>query len=252
MTAIDPAVFENRNLLVTGAASGLGLAVCRAAADAGASVIALDVQDDAEDTLASNPNITYAHCDVSRLEDWQQIARLVRQSGTLDFVHLNAGIQIAPPDAPLADYQFEALSTERYRRMMGVNVDGVVFGLSSLLPLVSDGGAIVVTGSLAGVTPYAVDPLYAMSKHAVTGLVRSLAPALADRGVRLNAICPGGIDTAIIPHEQRSADAVFMTAEHVASEVLYLMTVEETGKTWAKVAESKPVFIIRAPGDRER
>ena len=112
------------------------------------------------------------------------------------------------------------------------------------------GGAIVVTASLAGVTPYDFDPLYAMSKHAVVGLVRSLGPTLARRNIRINAICPGGIDTAIIPEAQRTAGAVFMRPEHIADEVIYLMDVEETGKSWAKVAESKPVFIIRAPGDK--
>jgi NAD(P)-dependent dehydrogenase (short-subunit alcohol dehydrogenase family) len=95
-----------------------------------------------------------------------------------------------------------------------------------------------------------VDPLYAMSKHAVVGLVRSLGPTLALRGIKINALCPGGIDTAIIPEVQRSDIAVFMTPEHVASEVIHLMTVEDTGKTWAKVSENKPAFIVRAPGDR--
>ena len=92
---------------------------------------------------------------------------------------------------------------------------------------------------------------YAMSKHAVVGLVRSLGPTLAERDIKINALCPGGIDTAIIPEAQRTEAAVFMSPEHVASEVLHLMTVEETGKTWAKVAETKPVFIVRAPGDRD-
>ena len=89
-----------------------------------------------------------------------------------------------------------------------------------------------------------------MSKHAVVGLVRSLGPTLALRSIRINALCPGGIDTAIIPEEQRVDNAIFMTPENIADEVAYLMTVEETGKAWAKVAESKPAFIIRAPGDK--
>ena len=113
----------------------------------------------------------------------QQLADYIASAKT-DFgspthIHLNAGIQIAPPNAPLSEYKLEAATLERYRRMMSVNVDGVVFGLQSLVPLLSPGAAIVVTASLAGVTPYAIDPLYAMSKHAVVGLVRSLAPEFA-------------------------------------------------------------------------
>ena len=138
---------------------------------------------------------------------------------------------------------------ERYRRMMSVNVDGVVFGLKALLPTLESGAAIVVTASLAGITPYEVDPLYSMSKHAVVGLVRSLGPTLAERGIKINAICPGGIDTAIIPQAQRTDEAVFMSSEHVAQEVINLMDADQTGKSWAKVIEAKPAFIVRAPGD---
>lgn len=237
-----------KTLVVTGAASGIGKAVTEQACTAGASVLALDIQPEAGAALAQATGATYQHCDVSSRESWQAAADAV--SGGVDYLHLNAGIQIAPPNAPLADYQFDAMVLENYRRMMGVNVDGVVFGLQALLPKMNDGAAIVVTCSLAGITPYAIDPLYSMSKHAVTGLVRSMGPTLAERNIRINAICPGGIDTAIIPEAQRSQDAVFMTPAQLGQDVLDLMHVEETGLTWAKVREDKPPFVIRAPGDK--
>jgi len=251
-------------LVVTGAASGIGKAMVSAAVTRGTRVLALDIQDASVElqthTNASAKQLHFMRCDVSQPEDWDAVAQTIESLGTPTHIHLNAGIQIAPPEAPLSEYQFEAMQLERYRRMMGVNVDGVVFGLQALLPLCKSGSAIVVTSSLAGITPYAVDPLYAMSKHAVSGLVRSLASSLAGRGIKINAICPGGIDTAIIPHQQRPGategpganldPAAFMTPEHVAQEVLHLMNVEETGKTWAKVHTNKPVFVIRAPGDK--
>ena len=236
--------------MVTGAASGIGAAVTRMARGTGARVLALDVNDADGSVLAAETGADFRHCDVSSPHDWQGVVDVLTDLGTPTHVHLNAGIQIAPPSAPLSDYQLEAATLERYRRMMGVNVDGVVLGLKALLPILERGAAIVVTASLAGITPYAVDPLYAMSKHAIVGLVRSLGPTLAERGVRINAICPGGIDTAIIPNEQRTDSAVFMTPEQVAAEVAYLMSVQETGKAWAKVREDKPVFIVRAPGDK--
>lgn len=236
--------------LVTGAASGIGAAVVRAVRATGADVLALDVDDAGGARLADETGARYQHCDVGKPEDWRDVARSLAGLGTPTHVHLNAGIQIAPPAAPLADYRLEAMTLERYRQMMSVNVDGVVFGLHTLLPMLEPGAAIVVTASLAGITPYAIDPLYAMSKHAVVGLVRSLGPTLAERGVKINALCPGGIDTAIIPDAQRTSDAVFMSAAHVAAEVIRLMQVDETGKTWAKVSESKPMFVVRAPGDR--
>ena len=110
------------------------------------------------------------------------------------------------------------------------------------------GGSIVVTGSLAGIVPYDVDPLYSMTKHAITGLVRSLRRELLARDLRINALCPAGIDTAIIPNEQRTQEAVFMTAKHVAEEVINLFLTEESGATWAKVSESKPAWVMFPPG----
>jgi len=261
MTQASPA--SGDLLIVTGAASGIGHAMVRAGMARGSRVLALDVQDAeqalVEQTAGSPGELNFMHCDVSDPQDWARVAEQVKTLGSPRQIHLNAGIQIAPPEAPLAAYEFEAMELARYRLMMGVNVDGVVFGLQALLPLCEAGSAIVVTSSLAGITPYSVDPLYAMSKHAVSGLVRSLGPSLEQRGIKINAICPGGIDTAIIPHAQRKLmpsetnpvdTPHLMTPEHVAEEVMHLMTVEETGKTWAKLRTDKPVYIIRAPGDR--
>jgi len=142
----------------------------------------------------------FQRCDVSSEADWQSFANEVNG---IDYLHLNAGIQAAPPEAPMSEYRFESFDAERYRRLLGVNIDGVVFGLHYLLPRMNKGGSIVVTGSLAGVVPYDVDPLYAMTKHAVTGLVRSLAREMAERELRINALCPAGIDTGIIPEAQK-------------------------------------------------
>jgi len=247
-------------MLVTGAASGLGAATVRAASAKGAKVLALDIQDSAGATLAAETDANYLHCDVSQLDDWHKLRDQLMAAdglGAPDYLYLNAGIQIAPVDAPMDEYQFDAMTLERYRRMMGVNVDGVVFGLHALLPIMRPGSAVVVTCSLAGVTPYSVDPLYSMSKHAVTGLVRSMGPVLAERDIKINAICPGGVDTGIIPMAQRQQLAAnanpaggLMTPAQLARDVLELFDAPETGRTWAKVAETKPPFIIRAPGDK--
>jgi len=240
-------------LVVTGSASGIGLAVSEAAAKAGARVLALDIADRESagvQRLLKTPGINVMQCDVSDPDAWIEVVSALEETPTHLF--LNAGIQIAPPEASLTEYKFDALRHDRYRKMMGVNVDGVVFGLHALLPKLCDGGSIVVTSSLAGITPYSVDPLYSMSKHAVAGLVRSLGPTLQSRNITINALCPGGIDTGIIPFEQRSNSPTgeFMTPEHIAEEVLTLFNADETGKTWAKVAQSKPAFIVRAPGDK--
>ena len=239
---------EAKSWLVTGACSGIGAAVTRMATARGDQVWALDISPERGAELATETGAHYVNCDVSQPQAWQQVVAELPHA--MDYVHLNAGIQIAPPNAPLSDYQFAAMTHERYRKMMGVNVDGVVYGLDALLPTLQPGASIVVTASLAGVVPYAVDPLYAMSKHAVVGLVRSLAPTLSKTDIRINALCPGGVDTGIIPHEQRAVASEFMMPEHLAEEVLVLADKTETGKSWAKVAASKPIFIIKAPGEK--
>ena len=183
--------------IVTGAASGIGASVVRAVRNSGANVLALDVDEAKGSALAQETGALYRALDVGALDQWQQFADYLASErtslGSPRYIHLNAGVQIAPPNEPLSEYQLEAATLERYRRMMSVNVDGVVFGLQTLLPFWAPGAAIVGTASLAGVTPSAIDPLYAMSKHAVVGLVRSLAPELSKRGIRIHALCPGAV-----------------------------------------------------------
>ncbi len=242
---------EGKNIVVTGAASGIGASVVAASVKQGATAIGLDIDETKGKLIVENAGGQFYQCDVSQSDNWESIATTLASSiGSIDHLHLNAGIQIAPPTAALDEYKFASVKIDRYRKMMGVNVDGVVFGLHHLLPLMKPGGSIVVTGSLAGVVPYDIDPLYAMSKHAVTGLVRSLKWELREQGLRINALCPGGIDTGIIPNDQRTDDAVFMHPDHVAMEVLGLFQTEEPGATWAKVAESKPAYVMHPPGKR--
>ncbi len=240
--------------IITGAASGIGAAMTHAVTQGGSKVLALDINPDLGQQSAAETGAIFHQCDISDPEAWAKFADYLDDNkdvlGTPTKIHLNAGVQIAPPNAPMSDYQFQAMTLEGYRRMMGVNVDGVVFGLQTLLPRLQSGAAIVVTASLAGITPYSVDPLYAMSKHAVVGLVRSLGPTLAKRGITIHAFCPGGIDTALIPHQQREKDAIFMRPDHITTEIIGLMDESETGKSWAKVSEHKPRFIVRAPGDK--
>lgn len=240
--------FADKNIVVTGAGSGVGAAVVEVGIEAGAKVWGLDVNK-AADPVVSEAGGEFHLCDVSSESDWQAIAnKAATELSGIDYLHLNAGIQAAPPDAPMSDYRFDGFDSERYRRLLGVNIDGVVFGLHYLLPHMNEGGSIVVTGSLAGVVPYDVDPLYAMTKHAVTGLVRSLAREMSERSLRINALCPAGIDTGIIPEAQKSDDVVFMTPRHVAEEVLTLFQTKENGQTWAKVSESKPIWVVQPPG----
>ena len=164
-----------RSALVTGGRSGIGAAIVAALERDGAEVQVLDIVDG---------------FDVSDPRAWDSV-------GAVDLACLNAGVVSAEPDAA-------RITDDQYRRILGVNLDGVVFGVRRLAQ-VMDGGSIVVTASLAGLVPTEPDPLYALTKHAVVGFVRSAAPLLAERGIRLNMVNPGFVDTPLLGDEGRAA-----------------------------------------------
>jgi NAD(P)-dependent dehydrogenase (short-subunit alcohol dehydrogenase family) len=180
--------------LITGAASGFGRALTETLSGRGVRVVACDVDEEGGAEVAEATGALFVPCDVSSLEqNVAAVAVAVEEYGGLDLAFLNAGIALG---TQLGD----DFDPEAYRRAMAVNIDGVVFGVNAALPALraGGGGAIVATASLAGLTPVPMDPVYAANKHAVVGLVRSLGPVLAAEGVRINAVCPGFAETAII------------------------------------------------------
>jgi NAD(P)-dependent dehydrogenase (short-subunit alcohol dehydrogenase family) len=140
---------------------------------------------------------------------------------------------------------------------MGANLDGVVFGLHAALPAlrVRGGGAIVATSSLAGLTGVPYDPIYAANKHAVVGLVRSLAPGLAEDGIRLNAINPGFAESAIVAPIRAAlveSGLAIIPAETVAGVVVELMAGDASGECVVIQPGREPLpFAFRGvPGPR--
>jgi NAD(P)-dependent dehydrogenase (short-subunit alcohol dehydrogenase family) len=254
--------------LVTGGAGGLGRATCEALAQAGSRVLVVDVDEAGGRAVADAVGGEFFAADVASLEDnHAMVEAALSRLGGLDLVHLNAGVSsFFGVD--------ETFDPERYRRVMGINLDGVVFGTHAALrgferaPGGSDrpdsgggdrpqgaGGAIVATASLAGLTGVPFDPLYAANKHAVVGLARSLGPALAPRGVRFNAVCPGFAESAIIePIRDRLAESEIpiIPAQRVAEAVLTLFSGEMTGECWFVQAGRPPApFQFRGiPGPR--
>ena len=153
--------------IVTGGEGGLGRAI--------RARLALEGYDDVE------PLDLTTGFDVTDPAAWERI-------GPVDLACLNAGVLTGEADV-------RVLSDEQYRRAVAVNVDGVVFGVRRLAR-VMERGSIVVTASLAGLVGMPGDPVYSLTKHAVVGFVRSVAPHLAP--VRINAVCPGIADTPMI------------------------------------------------------
>ncbi|TYB67699.1 SDR family oxidoreductase [Nonomuraea sp. PA05] len=203
--------------LITGAASGIGAAVARRLSTGGVKCVLLDMDGEGVERLAKELDGAWLAADVSTEEASLEAVALAEQRyGRLDLVHLNAGIT---GRVDLADFDLA-----RYRQVVGVNMDGVVFGVRASMPLLlrSGGGAIVVTSSLAGLTAFAGDPVYTMTKHAVVGLVRALAEPLAAQNVRIGAVCPGFTDTPLVAEARDmfvNAGFPLLTAEDVAAAV---------------------------------
>jgi NAD(P)-dependent dehydrogenase (short-subunit alcohol dehydrogenase family) len=208
-----------RVVLVTGGATGIGAAVAARCAARGDHVVVADINESAGRRTAEGCGGLFVATDVSDPASVQvAVGEAERTYGRLDLAVLNAGIGLL--EGPV-----ETTPVDAYRRMVAINVDGVFFGLQAAVPalLRAGGGAIVATASLAGLVAVPPTPVYALTKHAVVGLVRSAGAQLAGRGITVAAVAPGFADTAIIATELekfRAVDFPLLTADDVASVVL--------------------------------
>jgi NAD(P)-dependent dehydrogenase (short-subunit alcohol dehydrogenase family) len=202
--------------LVTGAAGGIGKAIVEKLRAEGFEVKELDL---------------VSGFDVSDSDAWEHV-------GSVDLACLNAGIVTGSEDV-------SALTDEQYRRALGVNVDGVVYGVRRLGRVMPKGSTIVVTASLAGLTAIPDDPIYGLTKHAVVGFVRSVASQLAERGVRIQAVCPGWADTGLTTRDFRdgleSRGYRLLRPEAVAEGVWAAYRSEGTGEAWVVQPGREPL-----------
>ncbi|MEA2460297.1 MAG: hypothetical protein QOH90_474 [Actinomycetota bacterium] len=221
--------FEGKVALITGAASGIGRAAAIRFAREGARVAVVDRDEENGPPVAEEVGGNFFPADVSDPDSIQRaVDGTVRTFGEIDYAYLNAGVVTGEND-------ITKVSVESYRRAIGVNVDGVVFGARSVVPVMRRGGAIVATASLAGLVPYPGDPIYAVTKHAVVGLVRSLAEQLQERGISINAVCPGFTETPMLGgfvEAFRDAGFPLLDPMEVAGAVLDIVTSDRSGEVF--------------------
>lgn len=237
-------------ILVTGGASGIGAAIARHWSNLGHTVTIADVDDDAGEALAASLECSYRHLDVRDEEQWRSF---VSANAAFDVAFLNAGVSTGALVFGTPDVSpFTSFDTTAYRRTLGVNVDGVVFGVAHLAPaMVARGtGDIVVTASMASIYPIPADPVYGLSKHAVSGFVKSLAPTLLEHGVCLSAICPFFVDTPLVSKEQqaqiRETGFDVLTVDRVVEAAQMAVAERAAGAHWV-VFPGAPISRLPEP-----
>jgi NAD(P)-dependent dehydrogenase (short-subunit alcohol dehydrogenase family) len=202
--------------LVTGGRGGIGRAIGEAY---DGEVVLLDLPD----------------FDVASVDAWTSL------EGEFDAAFLNAGIGIGYEDvAELPDGEID--------RIVAANLLGVVYGSRECARrLMPNGGSIVATASLAGLTGMPFDPMYTATKHAVVGFVRGAAQGLGAHGIRINALCPGFTDTPIVEDELRGRLPVpLMEPSFVAQAALQALNDSESGRAW--IVQPNRVEPFRFPG----
>lgn len=243
--------------LVTGSARGIGRASAVALARAGASVVVSDLEDareEGEETVRlaeeAGGEARFVACDVSADADVAAlVAATVVAYGRLDFAHNNAGIPgIGPLLADIAEAEFD--------RIVAVNLKGVWLAMKHEIGRMAagSGGAIVNTSSVAGLVGGPSAGAYAATKHAVVGLTKSAALEYADRGIRVNAVCPGAIRSRLtdaLPEDAlasglaRQAIKRIGEPEEVAAAVVWLLSDDASFVTGSTVPVDAGLLAFR-------
>lgn len=189
--------FENKTVVVTGGSGGIGRAAVHYLAERGANVVAVDLEESALQSAIEGLNskrVTYCVADVTVADDNNRmVAEAVERFGRIDGFLANAGIEGQVADTLSYD-------EEVFDKVLAVNVKGVWLGLRAVLPqmIKQSGGSIVITSSVAGLRGSPMITPYCTSKHAVIGLMRSVAKEYAGYNIRVNTVNPSPVETRMM------------------------------------------------------
>lgn len=251
--------FTGRQAIVTGAGSGIGAALCRALAAAGADVVCTDVDGEAAARTADPLGARSARLDVTDAAAVQAcVDEVVDRTGGLDLMFNNAGITWGGDT--------ELLTLAQWNAVIDVNIRGVVHGVAAAYPLmVRQGrGHIVNTASMAGLAAAGQITSYVMSKHAVVGLSLALRSEAAGRGVGVLAVCPTAVETPILDkgavggfvgrdfYRMGQRSATFASADDLARDTLRAIERNRALLVWPRQARMAWRFARFAPGLMQR
>ena len=224
--------YDGKKVVITGGSSGLGLQTARLLAGGGARVLITGRRqaalDAARDELGDR--VVAVRSDAASLAEIDALAdRVKTEFGTVDALFVNAGVSLFVP--------FEAMTEAAYDEVFSINTKGPYFTVQKLAPLLIAGSAVVLTTSVANVRGIPMISAYGASKAALRSMTRGLARELLPRGIRVNAVSPGPIDTGILARSMPAAAAEQIAAQMAAENpMLRFGTPDEVARAVAFLA----------------
>ncbi len=231
---------EGKIALITGGNSGIGLATAKRFVNEGAYVFITGRRDPelAAAVKEIGRHVTGVQGDVSNLGDLDRLfAQIKREKGKLDIVFANAGVAKYTP--------FGKITEELYDLIFDINVKGLLFTVQKALPLMPDGGSIILNASIVASKGFSSNSVYSATKAAVRSFARTWTADLKDRGIRVNAVSPGFIDTPGLSDLLASAETGPQRVKMISNSVLLgrLGTPDEIAKAVVFLASDDSSYI---------